>query len=152
MIDVIELQVAQGRYGIPLERVTCALPRVRISPLPGTTPPLIGYFSYRGQPLPVIDLRLRFGEDPKPPSLTDHILVATSARRQIGLLVDRVRGLRSIDPAATAAPPKSAEAVAGVVALADGLLFVTDLDRMLSLEEERDLAEALSRLTEAGAA
>jgi hypothetical protein len=36
------------------------------------------------------------------------------------------------------------EHVAGIVALADGLLFIHDLEACLSLEEDRQLTEALS--------
>jgi hypothetical protein len=36
--------------------------------------------------------------------------------------------------------------VAGIVALADGVLFIHDLEAFLSLEEERQLSEALEEM------
>lgn len=146
MLDVMELLVSGERLGLPLEGVIEIAPRVHVRPLPGVSGALVGYLGYRGDALPVVDLRIRFGHEPTAAVLDEHIVIARTARRSVALLVDRVTGMRQVDPLATTGATASADAVAGIVALEDGLLFITDLDALLSLEEERAVDEALSRL------
>lgn len=146
MLDVMEMLVAGTRYGVPLDRVVEVAPRVHVSPLPGTAAPLVGYLSYRGRALPAVDLRALFGVTAATEPLEEHIVIARAARRPVALLVDRALGLISVDTSALAAPPVSSKAVAGIVPLSGGLLFIADLDAVLSLEEERAVDDALARL------
>lgn len=147
MATVVEVRVGDTRCAIPLARVIEIALRVRTTPLPGVGAPVTGYVGYRGEAIPAVDLRHRLGA-PAPDRIDDHLVIARTARRPVALIVDRVVGVREVDPAAATPPPKSAIAVAGLLALEDDLLLVADLDRVLSLEQERavDLAlEALGR-------
>jgi purine-binding chemotaxis protein CheW len=146
MSTVVEVQVGDARCAIPLARVIEIALRVRLTPLPGVNAPVSGYLGYRGAAIPAVDLRQRLGA-PAAVRMEDHLVIARAARRPVALVVDRVVGVREIDAAAAVPPPASSIAVAGLLAVAGGLLLIADLDRVLSLEEERAIEDALEALS-----
>jgi purine-binding chemotaxis protein CheW len=68
--------------------------------------------------------------------------------RIVALPVDDVSGVAEV-PVDSVVPPDAVLPgighVSGIAALADGLLLIHDLDTFLSIEEERQLAEALEK-------
>jgi purine-binding chemotaxis protein CheW len=152
-LDVLELMLADVHYGLPLDRVVEVVPRVAITRLPELALPVLGFLAYRGTPVAAVDMRHRLGYPARPPSLADHVVIARARTRagtatSIALVVDRALGVRQIDLAHLQLPPESASFVAGVTPLDSGLLLVSDLDQVLSLEEERAVAAALRALEE----
>lgn len=139
--------IADARYALALDRVVEVVPRLLLTPLPGAPASVTGAFSYRGTPLPAVDLRARLGHPPRPPERNDHFIVARSARRTLALVVDRVETLRDASPEDLAATPFPDPSVAGIVPLPDGLLLVYDLDAALSLDEERAVDAGLETLS-----
>lgn len=137
VIEVLALHLAQVTYGLPLSRVAEVSLRVHIHMVPELAPPLVGFVPYRGTPVPVVDMRRRLGYPGRPPALSDHFVFAHASRLLVALVVDRVLGLVSIDPDAIRQAPCSAVHVAGIIPMADGLMFIADLDAALTLEEER---------------
>ena len=75
--------------------------------------------------------------------------MARTARRTLALPVDAVFGVREVAAKAVTSPgavlPQT-EYVAGIVALADGLLRIHDLEAFLSLDEEQRLDESLNEI------
>ena len=122
---------------------------VAVSPLPQAPPIALGVINLHGQIIPVFDIRRRLGFPARGYGLTTHLLVARTSRRTCALPVDEVWGVREV--AAEAVVPPDAILphlghVAGIVVLADGLLVIQDLEALLSLEEERRLAEVLEEM------
>ena len=134
------------RYALSLPAVERVLPMVAVSPLPKGPAVALGVINVHGAVIPVLDIRRRFGFPPRDYGITAQLLVARTGRRTLAVPVDEVVGLREVAVDAVTAPDTVLPGighVAGIVALADGLLFIHDLDTFLSLEEERDLTEAL---------
>lgn len=144
MIDVLELRAAGDRYALPLARVVEVAPRVLVRPLPQVSAPIAGCLNYRGQIIAAVDLGLRLGAPPRQPALGDHFVIARTHRRLIALVVERALEVARVDSSAVVAPPASAEAIGGIARLAGGLILIVDLDALLSLEAERQLAAALA--------
>lgn len=143
VIQVLALSLAQVTYGLPLSRVAEASLRVHVHVVPEIAPPLLGFVLYRGTPVPAIDMRRRLGYPSRPPTLSDHFVFAYTPRLLVALVVDRILGLVSIDPGAVRPPPRSAEHVAGILPMRDGLMFIADLDAALTLEEERVVHDSI---------
>ena len=139
------------RYGLHLTTVERVLPMVAVSPLPKAPAIALGVVNFHGVVVPVLDIRRRLGFPLRDYDLTAHLLVARTSRRRVAVPVDQVFGVSEIIAEAVMPPdtvlPGMAH-VAGIVALPDGLLFVHDLDTFLSLDEGRQLAEALDELDE----
>lgn len=139
--------VIEGRrYALHLSVVERVLPMVEVSPLPEAPAIALGVINLRGQIVPVLDIRRRFGLPTRDYGPATHLLVARTARRIVALPVDEVLGVQAV-AAAAITPPVSVLPgighVAGIVALADGLLFIHDLETFLLLDEEQRLTAAL---------
>ncbi len=122
---------------------------VAASLLPKAPAIALGVINLRGQVVPVVDIRRRFGLPPRDWSLSAHLLVARTIRRTLALPVDEVLGVREIAREAVTSPDVILPGighVSGIAALLDGLLFIHDLDAFLSLDEQQRLTEALKEI------
>jgi purine-binding chemotaxis protein CheW len=97
----------------------------------------------RGQVVPVVNLRARFGFERASPDLRTRLIVVQSAARLVGLVVDSAREFVNIPPDAIQPPHEalagmSGRYVKGVASIGGRLILVLDLSRIL------DFAETLS--------
>lgn len=142
------------RYALALACVRRCLRVVALTPLPGAPDLVLGVFDLAGQLLPVVDIRRRFGLAPRDPSLSDHLVVATTGRRTVALLVDETSGVIDAPPEAVVPAGEilsRLELFEGAVKTEDGLVLIHDLGRLLGLEDEAEIDRALAS-GDAGAA
>jgi purine-binding chemotaxis protein CheW len=135
------------RYALSLSVVERAVCMVEITPLPKAPEIVLGAINLAGRIVPVLNIRKRFHLHEREPALGDQLLIARTSKRTVALAVDAVDSVVQRSPDEVIAPPTivpGLEYLAGVVKLADGMLFIHDLDRFLSLEEEQALATAIS--------
>jgi purine-binding chemotaxis protein CheW len=108
-----------------------------------TPPALAGIFSLRGDIVPVIDLAVLLGLPPTVPGDDSRIVVVERGGKVAGIVVDRLRELRTIDTGLEPAPPSLATDVAqvllGVAATQTGTVRVLDLDAILASDSMRAL-------------
>ena len=146
-LAVVLFAIGGASCAVPLEATERALHMVAVSPLPGAPPILAGVINLHGSVVPVVDLRRRLGSAVPAYGLGAHLLLVTSARRRLALSTDQVLGVRTI-PAESVVPSglvaTGLGAVAGIAALPDGLLFIHDLEAVLSSEDEERLDRALA--------
>ena len=134
------------RYALDLSQVERVVGMVAVSPLPKAPAVVIGVINHHGSVVPVVDLRPRLGFQRRECGLTDHLLIARTTRRMLALPVDEVLGVNEVLVEDIVAPSTllcGVGYVTGIVALADGLLFIHDLEALLSMDEERRLTEAM---------
>ena len=115
-----------------------------------------GVINLRGTVIPVVDLRERFGlTDVRNNPRTMRMIITrgafpgkgTGAVRLLGLVVDSVQDVleipsSSIGPAPEGAMSERAVFIAGVAKIAERLIILLDIGRVLSGEERTVLAEA----------
>ncbi len=134
------------RYALPLAAAQTVARAVEVTPLPKAPAIVLGVINVRGQIIPVLDIRQRFGLPQREIDLSDQFIIARTAKRAVALVVDRVVGVLT-RPAefviASDAIVPGLDYVHGVVKLDDDLIFIHDLDTFLSLDEENALEEAL---------
>jgi len=154
--QIVTFQVGQEEFGLDIEVITEALRPLKITPLPHMPRFIEGVINLRGAIIPVVDLRKRFGlaniqNDPRKMRMiiTRGALHGGSFAEQdlLGLVVDAVREVlhvpvREIGPAPEAARSGQAEFIAGVAKVADRLVILLDIGRVLSGEERTALVEA----------
>ena len=143
----------EQRFGLRLEAVEQVVRLVAIMALPEAPEIVQGVIDLRGRIVPVVDVRKRFRLPHRSPRLSDHLIIAHTARRPVALLVDAVEGVVDSTAAAVTAAAEILPGLAyleGVVRLNGGPIFIHDLDSFLSLEEERALDAALQTGAEAG--
>ncbi len=140
-------------YAVPVACVQRVLRMVEVTPLPKAPEVVLGVFDLGGVIVPVLSMRKRFGIPEAETRLSDQLLVADTATRSVAVVVSSVTGVmermtEEITEINKIVP--GAQYVEGIVPLDDGLLFIHDLDRFLSLPEESQLQQLLTHTEDRG--
>lgn len=143
---VVVFRLDHDRCALPLQAVETVVRSAAWSPLPEAPAIALGVVNLHGAVIPVLDLRSRLGRPRREPQVNDHLLIARAGVRTVALPVDEVTGPTQVPESQlvrTDSILASIPHLRGIVALADGLLFIHDLSAFLSLEEHRRLDGAL---------
>lgn len=149
-LQLLCVDVAEHRCGLPLENVLEIHPAVQLAPLPDAPDVVLGLLNRRGRALPVIGLRRRLGLPTRSLLASDRLVVLQLPDREVALLVDAAVDILAVSATSVdEAVPRSAEALRsqGVAVLPDGLLVVLDVESFLSSTEAAELDGALERAT-----
>lgn len=139
-------QVGEERFALPLRDVTRVVPALWPRELPGAPEIVAGAIDLRGEIIPVVSLRARFGIVPRPMRAADQLIMARSGARLVALWVDRVEKIcecLASDEVEAAQVVPDLPHLRGLLRRADGLVLIADLERLLSLEESRRLEAAM---------
>ena len=112
---------------------------------------IAGIINVKGQIIPVADIRTRFGLTAHEIDLNDQFIIANTGKRDVAIVVDAVSGIRDLEPHQMEIAEKSlpfAEHITGVAKVDDSLVLIYDLERFLSLDEEKVLEQALNLKTD----
>lgn len=95
------LQLGPDRYAIAARDVVEVLPLVEIKRLPQTPPEIAGLFTYRGTPVPLLDLcQLAFGVPARARLSTRILLVNCQQGRLLGLIAEGATAMLRCEPEA----------------------------------------------------
>ncbi|MBE7447519.1 MAG: purine-binding chemotaxis protein CheW [Kofleriaceae bacterium] len=149
-LRLVCFELRQQELALAIADVRETLPLLPITHVFLTPPWLAGIFSLRGEIVPAIDLGVLLGLPRTAVGDDARIVVVERGARVAGILVERLRELRTIDEAAVEAPPAGlpgevAAILRGVVATPDGTVRVLDLDALLSSERLGALAREESQ-------
>ncbi len=125
-------------FALPVDGVREVVRIEHITRVPHAAEAVAGLTTVWGQPIPVLDLRLRLGIEAKPLNAESRLLV-TSGSRPLGLLVDRVeqvlRVLPSrVEPAPEELPGTVSQLASGSFDPGRGRSVLLDLDSVLSFQ------------------
>jgi purine-binding chemotaxis protein CheW len=118
-----------------------------ITPVPNAPESVEGVIFSRGQVIPALNLRLRFGFEKTPHDLRTRLIVVNAKGRVVGLIVDSAREFISI-PSSAIQPPNEAisglkgKYLEGIATLGERIILV------LSLDEVIDMADAMAAAPE----
>ena len=107
------------------------------TPLPHSSPYVKGVINLRGAVLPVVDLADRLGFEPAEPSERHVIIITQVGNQTIGLLVDAVSDILTVNSASIQATPNVASELArafmkGVIAMEGRMISLIALDNVLT--------------------
>jgi purine-binding chemotaxis protein CheW len=145
-LTLVAADVGGQRWALALDAVERAVPMVAVEPLPASPAGVLGAINVRGEIVPVLDLDLRLGRPTRARGARGQILLARAGAhgRRVALPVDAVLGVVEVDADAVRPAPASVPApLAGIAALGDGALLISDLDAFLDADAERALDAAL---------
>lgn len=117
-----------------------------ITPVPNAASFVEGVVFSRGQVVPVVNLRARFGFERVAPDLRSRLLVVQASGRAIGLLVDSAREFAGIASEAIK-PPQDAltglngRYLEGIAVLNDRIVLVLDLAAVIDVAEVAQTAK-----------
>ena len=147
-LEVLVFSIAGVRYGLPSQDVDGLARMVAITPLPAAPSIVEGAIDMHGSVVPVLDMRSRFGHAPRPPTLSDRLILARAGNRRVAVRSDSVSGLVYVEPDVGALERLGAASttlIAGVATLPDGLVLIHDLATFLTEAEAAMLDTALPR-------
>ncbi len=100
--DVLTFAVAGEWYALATRRV-CEVARAgSLTPVPGAPPPLVALTAWRGELLPVHDLRTMLSLPPRPPGPAPWLVVVGEVRAAFGVVADEVGRVGPLAPSAVA--------------------------------------------------
>ena len=112
----------------------------QVTRVPNAAPFVDGVVFSRGQVVPAVNLRKRFGFDAAPYDLRTRLIVVQANGRQVGLIVDDAREFLRLS-AAEIHPPQeslaglSSRYVQGIASVKDRLILVLQLDQLMNFAE-----------------
>jgi chemotaxis signal transduction protein len=130
--------VAGTTYALPSSQIAHVDLVEQVTRVPNAAPFVDGVVFSRGQIVPAINMRARFGFERAAVDLRTRFLVANTGGRSVGLLVDSCREFLRIDPA-TIHPPadglageRQEQYVAGIATIDQRMIVILDLERLLA--------------------
>ena len=136
----ILFELAGTTYGVRSRFVQQMEMIEHITPVPNAPPAVEGVVLARGQVIPALSLRARFGFGKIPYDLRARLMVVRSGERTIGLIVDTAREFLRIPAAAVEPPPEaitglSGKYLEGIATINGRMILVLDLEEVIDLGE-----------------
>ena len=140
----------EGHYALDLSAVERIIQTVEVTLLPEAPDIVLGVINIHGKIIPVVNIRRRFHLPEKDIEPTNRLIIAHTLKRTVALVVDVVLGVietpeDKVIKADTVLP--GMDYVQGVVKMEDGMILIHDLNKFLSLEEEKTLDTAIMNNT-----
>jgi purine-binding chemotaxis protein CheW len=142
--ELISFEVGEEEYGLDILRVKEVIRIREITRLPKAPPFVKGIINLRGDVIPIIDLRDRFGLAHREYTAMTRVIVVDVNGKLVGMVVDAASQVVRISADQIDPPPPivgglSVEYVKGVGKLDDRLVILLNIDRILTQEEKANL-------------
>ena len=144
---IVLFSLDQPRYALPVSDVVKVERAVEITPVPKAPPSVSGVIDFHGDIIPVLDLRKLLGLPPREIHLEDQFIITRTSQRLVVLVADSVAGVYDHDEndgRAAGGPFPFTEHLSGIAAMEHGIVLITDLENLFSLDEQRVLDVALA--------
>jgi chemotaxis signal transduction protein len=148
MHTIVAFSIGQRNFGVPVAVVQRSVPAVSIDSLPQAPAAIAGIVNIHGAIVPVVDLRPLLGETSSPLRLDSKFLVVRTARRTLAIIADAIFGVASVPGHAIEGLDvllPGAGLLGAVAALPERLIYIYDVETLLSEADEQHLSAALER-------
>jgi purine-binding chemotaxis protein CheW len=140
-------------FGVDVKYVIETIEMQELTPIPKTPEFMKGVFVFRGQVVPVIDLRLKFKLDPAPETMKRYIIVSSfeinNEEQKMGFIVDKLIDVVSLSEYDINDFPEigskyNVEFVKGVVKYNEELTIILNIEKILT-SVETDLIKKVTK-------
>ncbi len=152
--EFIGFNIGEENFGVDIQTVKEVIRHKEITRLPKAPSFVKGVINLRGDIIPILDLRDRFGLEHREYNEMTRVIVVEVDDKSIGMVVDSVSHVQRIGEAEIEPPPPivggiSAEYLRGVGKVGEKLIVLLNIDRILTVEEkvELDRVEELKEKT-----
>ena len=133
-------------YALPTDQIAHIEMVNEVTRVPNAPRFVDGVVFSRGEVVPAVSVRARFGFDRAPHDLRTRLLVVRAGERKVGLIVDSAREFLAIDDASIksaneAVTGLSGEYVRGIATIGDRMIVVLDLESILTATQESLVGE-----------
>lgn len=141
-------QLAGADYGLRSADILHIDMLEHVTPVPNTAPAVEGVVFSRGQVIPALNLRARFGLEKAPHTERTRLIFMTLHQRTVALVVDSAREFRRIPRDAIRPMEETLHGIRGnyiqgVASLGDRMVLLIDVAAVLDLEETENLANVV---------
>ncbi|HEY0380804.1 MAG TPA: chemotaxis protein CheW [Candidatus Elarobacter sp.] len=143
-IQVVSFKLGSEEYGVDIAQVQEINRMVAVTHVPRAPQFMEGVINLRGQLIPIIDLRARFGMPRAEHTKNTRIVVTEIGSKRVGMVVDSVSEVLrlptdQVEPAPDMITGVDTEYIRGVGKIEDRLIILLDLGRIISGAEKREL-------------
>jgi purine-binding chemotaxis protein CheW len=137
-------------FALDIMRIKEIVKPLKITTIPKAPRFIEGVINLRGNIIPIVDLRKRFGvKIPESPLSSERIIIAKLNGKIIGLIVDLVTNVLSLGKSDISPPPEivkgiSSQFIKGLGKVGSRLILLIDLDRILTVSERISLKSSSS--------
>jgi purine-binding chemotaxis protein CheW len=133
-------------YALPTDQIAHIEMVNEVTRVPNAPRFVDGVVFSRGEVVPAVSVRARFGFDRAPHDLRTRLLVVRAGERKVGLIVDSAREFLAMDDASIksaneAVTGLSGEYVRGIATIGDRMIVVLDLESILTATQESLVGE-----------
>jgi purine-binding chemotaxis protein CheW len=142
----IVFKLGNEQYAVDIAGVETIITMQPITNLPQAPSFIKGVTNLRGEVVPIMDLRLRFGLPVDNESKETRIVVVDLRATKVGLIVDAVSEVlaietQQIEPLSAVAQTTGSDFIQGVAQFQDRLVIILDLEKILSFGEQQRLQD-----------
>lgn len=143
IIQLVSFVLEDVEYGVDILVVHEILRFPEITRLPNTPDFIKGVINLRGNVIPVVDVRKRFGFSPAKVTDLTRIIVIETNEKLTGLMVDNVHQVvrisqQNVDPPSELISGVSEQYIWGIGRLKDRLIVILNLANILFVEEDQE--------------
>jgi purine-binding chemotaxis protein CheW len=148
MKQLISFTIGEEEYGLELLRVKEVIRMRQITWLPKAPSCVKGIINLRGDVIPIVDLRDRFGLQTIEQTAMTRVIVVEVEGRLVGVVVDSASQVVRVpadqfDPPPPMAGKTTQGFITGVGKMGEKLIITVDVDRILSSDEMSLIASSL---------
>lgn len=139
-------QLASGSYALDIASVQEIIRLPTLTQVPQALPYVVGITNLRSTIVPVLDLRQRCALPAAEPTAATRVVVVQLGSLSLGLIVDSVDAVTlipagAVEPVATMMQEsRERQLLLGVARLADRLVLLLDLEKVVAQDEQEALA------------
>ncbi|HUY39990.1 MAG TPA: chemotaxis protein CheW [Candidatus Dormibacteraeota bacterium] len=143
-VQVATFHIGTEEYGVDISQIQEIIRMTEITHVPRTPDFIEGVINLRGQLIPIIDLRARFGMERIVPTKSTRIIVTDVGTKRVGIVVDSASAVLTIPIEAIEEAPEmvagvGADYLQGVGKIGDRLVILLDLTMVISAPQRHDL-------------
>ena len=143
--NLVGFRVADVAYAVDIKRVREIIRPLAIVPIPHAPPAVLGVADHRGEVVPILDVRTRFGLPRMDMGRRTKWIVVEAGERLVGLVVDQVTAVFGTDESEARGVPEigvgdADRGIGAVYSYGGELVFVLDIERLAAVTESLDLS------------
>lgn len=143
---IVVFTLDEPKYALPMTVVERIIRAVEITEIPNAPAVIKGAVNVQGNIMPVVNLRHRLHLPDREVGLNDRFIITHTQNRKIVLVTDGVTGIFAPEYGMTDHEGENfpqVEYVKGLTRTGNDIILIYDLDTLLSLDEEKQLDNAL---------
>lgn len=140
---LVVFTIESQRFAVMHTAVERIVRAVEVTPFPAAPDIILGVINVQGRVLPVINMRKRLHIKDREVDIDDKLIVLNTRKRTVIITADTIVGVIKGEEIICAEDiAKNADVVQGIFRANDGLTFICDIEKFLSIAEEEALERA----------